>query len=441
MGNKKNVSVNPIKWVPSAYFAMGLPFIAVNLVSTFMFKDLGISDAQIAFWTSIIMMPWTLKFLWSPFLEMYKTKKFFVVLTQLLSGLLFGVVAFSLNFDYFFAISISTMAVIALSGATHDIACDGVYMDELSSVEQAKYIGVQGAFYNIAKLVANGGLVALAGMLAERFGAIEGADFTTNLPAYKNAWMAIFAVISALMILLGLYHLRVLPSTKIVKHEQRSSKEVLQGLWDVIKNFFTKKYIIYYICFIVLYRFAEGFIMKIAPLFLRSSVENGGLGLSLTEIGTLNGVFGSAAFVLGSLLAGVYVSKRGLKKTLFTLCCVFNFPFVAYTLLAVFQPDNLILIGLGIVIEYFGYGFGFVGLTLFMMQQIAPGEHQMSHYAFASGIMNLGVMLPGMVSGYFSDWLGYEKFFIYVLLATIPSLLITYFIPFTYDDSKKVENK
>jgi len=177
--------------------------------------------------------------------------------------------------------------------------------------------------------------------------------------------------------------------------------------------------------------------MKIAPLFLRASRDVGGLGLSLTEIGTLNGVFGSAAFVLGSLLAGIYVSKFGLKKTLFTLCCIFNLPFAAYTFLAVVQPTNVYLIGTCITMEYFGYGFGFVGLTLFMMQQIAPGKHQMSHYAFASGIMNLGVMLPGMVSGYFSDLLGYRNFFIYVLIATIPAFLITYFIPFTYDDSKK----
>ena len=439
---KQNCSIcstkrNPITWVPTAYFAMGLPFIAVNLVSTFMFKDLGITDKEIAFWTSIIMFPWTLKFLWSPFLEIYKTKKIFVVSTQILSGLLFGIVALSLKFDYFFAISISTMAVIAMSGATHDIACDGVYMGELNSSEQAKFIGVQGAFYNIAKLVANGGLVALAGMLASSYGAIKGAGMEANMAAYKEAWMIIFLVISVMMISFGLYHIKMLPCTQIKKQNIRSTLQVLTELWDVIKNFFQKKHIFYYICFIVLYRLAEGFIMKIAPLFLRADREIGGLGLELTEIGTLNGVFGSAAFVLGSLLAGIYVSRFGLKKTLFSLCCVFNFPFVAYTLLAVFQPENLYLIGCGIVLEYFGYGFGFVGLTLFMMQQIAPGKHQMSHYAFASGIMNLGVMLPGMISGYVSDLLGYRDFFIYVLLAAIPGLLITYFIPFTYDDSKK----
>lgn len=428
---------NPLSWVPSAYFAMGLPFIAVNLVSTFMFKDLGISDTQITFWTSLIMMPWTLKFLWSPFLEMYRTKKFFVVTTQLLSGLLFGLVAFSLKMDYFFAISISTMAVIAMSGATHDIACDGVYMAELDASQQAKYIGVQGAFYNIAKLVANGGLVAMAGMLAEHFGAVKGASTETNMPAYTNAWMIIFGLISLLLIVLGLYHSRMLPSTQKAQSQRRSAAEVARSLWQVIYSFCTKKHIFYYICFIILYRFAEGFVMKVAPLFLRSSREIGGLGLSLTEIGTLNGVFGSGAFVLGSLLAGIYVSKRGLKKTLFSLCCVFNFPFVAYTLLAIYQPENLFVIGAGIVAEYFGYGFGFVGLTLFMMQQIAKGEHQMSHYAFASGIMNLGVMLPGMLSGYCSDHLGYEKFFIYVLITAIPALLITYFIPFTYPEEKK----
>lgn len=436
MGNNKVKAVNPLKWIPSMYFAMGLPFIAVNLVSSSMFKNLGISDDKITFWTSLIIWPWTLKFLWSPFLEMYKTKKFFVVLTQLLSGLLFGIIAFSLNFDYFFAVCVSTMAIIAFSGATHDVVCDGVYMDELSPEQQTKYIGVQGAFYNIAKLVANGGLVVLAGMLAEKYGAVEKASLAENLPAYKEAWMFIFVVISAVMIILGFYHMRYLPSTKVENSEQRSAKEVMAEMLDVIKKFFSKKHIVYYICFTILYRFAEGFIIKVAPLFLLAKVEDGGLGLSLEQMGTLNGTFGAAAFALGSFLAGIYVSKRGLKKTLFIFCCVFNFPFIAYTLLAIYQPDSFLLIGIAIIIEYFGYGFGFVGLTLFMIQQIAPGEHKMPHYAIASGIMNLGIMLPGMVSGYLSDKFGYANFFTYVLLATIPSLLITYFIPFTYDDPK-----
>lgn len=435
--NSSRKTYSPTFWVPTAYFAMGLPFIAINLVSVFMFKDLGIPDAQITFWTSLIMMPWTLKFLWSPFLEIYKTKRYFMLLTELMSGLLFGIMALSLKLDYFFAIAVSTMALIAFSGATHDIACDGIYMAELDASKQARYIGVQGAFYNIAKLVANGGLVALAGQLAESFGAIKGASVAANMNAYSSAWMIIFGVIAGFLLLIGLYHIKTLPCPRQSAPVKKTSAEILKELKMVVADFFTKKHIFYYTSFIILYRLAEGFIMKIAPLFLRTTREEGGLGLSLKEIGTLNGVFGSTAFVIGSLLAGFYVSRFGLKKTLFSLCCIFNLPFMAYTFLAVTQPTDLSLIGFCIVLEYFGYGFGFVGLTLFMMQQIAPGKHQMSHYAFASGIMNLGVMLPGMASGYFSDLLGYRNFFIYVLITTIPAFLITYFIPFTYDDTKK----
>ncbi|MEG1546874.1 MAG: MFS transporter, partial [Bacteroides sp.] len=208
-------------------------------------------------------------------------------------------------------------------------------------------------------------------------------------------------------------------------------------LLEVISDFFKKKHIWYYISFIILYRFAEGFVMKIVPLFLKADRGVGGLGLSNQEIGLYYGTYGAAAFVLGSLLAGYYISHRGLKKTLFSLCCVFNLPFVAYTLLAIYQPTAGMLIGSAIVLEYFGYGFGFVGLTLFMMQQVAPGRHQMAHYAFASGIMNFGVMLPGMMSGYLSDWLGYREFFIWVLIATIPAFVITWLVPFTYKDEKK----
>ena len=211
MQQNKTVSqqktINPVYWVPTAYFAMGLPFIAINLVSVFMFKDLGISDTQIAFWTSLIMMPWTLKFLWSPFLEMYRTKKFFVLVTELLSGVLFGIVAF--------------------------------------------YIGVQGAFYNVAKLVANGGLVAMAGALAEYFGAIEGASLEANKGAYSYAWMIIFAVIAAIMVLIGLYHIRMLPSNQIPSTTKKTTSEVGRELVAVIANFFTKKHIFYYICFII----------------------------------------------------------------------------------------------------------------------------------------------------------------------------------------------
>lgn len=423
---KPNNNPSPVAWVPTLYFAMGMPFVVLNMVCTLMYKGMGVSDAQIAFWTSLIMLPWTLKPLWSPFLEMYKTKKFFVVLTQLISGVMFALVAFALNLPSFFAITIAMLAVIALSGATHDIAADGTYMSVLSNEDQARWIGWQGAFYNIAKIAATGGLVYLAGMLIDSFGV-------------TRAWMVIMLIIAAIMVALGCYHFFILPSADKQTDESKTLSESLRELWEVFADFFRKKHIVYYIFFIVLYRFAEGFVMKIVPLFLKASRAEQGLGLSEQEIGLLYGTFGAAAFVIGSILAGYYIARRGLKKSLFSLALVFNLPFVAYTLLALYQPESLVLIGGGIVLEYFGYGFGFVGLTLFMMQQIAPGKHQMSHYAFASGIMNLGVMLPGMMSGVVSDALGYRHFFVFVLVCTIPALLITWFVPFTHSDKAASE--
>ncbi len=434
---------SPISWVPTLYFAMGMPFVVLNMVCTLMFKGLDVSDAQIAFWTSIIMFPWTLKPLWSPLLEIYKTKKFFVIFTQIATGCIFGLVALALHLSSFFAVSIALLAIIAFSGATHDVAADGVYMASLSKDDQARYIGWQGAFYNIAKIAATGGLVYLAGMLIEMYtGDTTGLDATAAAAAKHQgtviAWTIIMAVIGIIMVLLGFYNAKFVPSeAKKDAAERPGFKETMVELGNVFVDLFRKRHIVYYIFFIVLYRFAEGFVMKIVPLFLKADRANQGLGLSEKEIGLCYGTFGAAAFVIGSILAGYYVAHRGLQKSLFSLCCVFNLPFVAYTLLAIYQPESLVLIGGGIVLEYFGYGFGFVGLTLFMMQQIAPGKHQMAHYAFASGIMNLGVMLPGMLSGYVSDWLGYRHFFIFVLVCTIPAFLITWFVPFTYPDKKK----
>ena len=432
MSEKRPVS--PLGWVPSLYFDMGLTFVVMNRVTAVLFKDLGIPDARIAFWTSLIMWPWTIKFLWSPFLEIFRTKKFFVVATQLLSGVMFGVAALALHLPSFFAVTVAVFAVVAFSGATHDIAADGVYMSELSTRDQAKYIGWQGAFYNLAKLVATGGLVWFAGWLYERSSAEGAAAFD----AYVHAWTVVLAILCGLLLLLGCYHGRMLPSGAAAAGGH-SLGEGLRGLKEVIAAFFTKKHIWYYIAFIILYRLGEGFVMKIVPLFLKADTAAGGLGLTNQQIGLYYGTFGAGAFLVGSLLAGYYIAARGLRRTLFTLCCVFNVPFVVYALLAFFQPSSMWLVGGGIVVEYFGYGFGFVGLTLFMMQQVAPGRHQMAHYAFASGIMNLSVMLTGAVSGYLSDWLGYSLFFVVVMLATIPAFVMTRFIPFPYPDGNKTE--
>ena len=425
MSLKEHKLRHPATWVPTAYFAMGLPFVAIAQASVLMFKSFEISDSLIAFWTSLIMLPWTLKPLWSPILEMFKTKKHFVVGTQLVIGITFALVAFSLPLNNFFAFSIALLAVIAVSGATHDIATDGVYLNVLSGKLQAEYIGWQGAAYNLAKILTAGGLVFLAGQLEENYGVL-------------HAWMIVMGIYGAIMIVLALYHIRMLPSGGAAT-EVKTMHEGFQTLWDVIRTFFQKKYIGWYIGFIVIYRFAEGFAIKIAPLFFKAAVADGGLGLSTSQIGIVYGVFGAAAFVIGSMLAGYFIAARGLKKSLFTLVCSFNIPFAVYAYLSMTQPESLYIIGTAVVVEYFGYGFGFVGLMLFMMQQVAPGKYKMAHYAFATGIMNLGFMLPGMISGFLSDWLGYRLFFIWVLVATIPAFFAAKLVPFTHPDNKESE--
>lgn len=407
---------NPIYWVPSTWFAMGLPFVALAAASSIMYKNMGISDSQIAFWTSLIMLPWTIKPLWGPFLEMFKTKKFFVYSTQIFTGCVFGLIALTLHLNHFFAFSIALFAIIAFSGATHDTAADGVYLNELSPKMQATYVGWQGAFYNIAKIFSGGILVYLAGELEKKQGV-------------ATAWMVVMFLYGVMMVILGLYNRTVLPDNENNTQPQ-NLKEGLAILKDVIITFFQKKNIWYSLCFIVFYRFAEGQAIKITPLFFKAARSEGGLGLTTSQIGLLYGVFGSLAFVIGSIAAGYFISNKGLtRKSLLILCSFFNIPFLAYAYLAVYIPDNLMVIGIAVAVEYFGYGFGFIGLILFIMQNMAPGKYKMAHYAFGSGLMNLGFMVPSMISGFVSDYLGYKDFFIWVLISTIPAFIITWLVP------------
>lgn len=422
---------NPIAWVPSVYFAMGLPFVALSLVSVIMFKDLGIDEATTAFWTSLLILPYSLKPIWSPLLEMWGTKKGVVLATQLLSGLCFGFIAFMLPIPNFFAFTIAMMGVIAFSGATHDIATDGIYLTALDKDTQARYIGWQGAFYNLAKVLANGGMVALAGLLMDHF---EKSNPETA-PMY--AWMIIMGMIAILLCGLAIYHYFVLPKGSKSADAPTSAYRAIMSFVEVFKDFFKKKYVWIFILFIICYRLTEGFAVKMVPLFLKATVERGGLGLDNLEIGLIYGTLGTIAFIIGSIVGGYYIAAFNLKRVLFSLVCIFNIPFVVYYLFALFQPQNIYIIGSGLVLEYFCYGFGFVGLTLFMMQQVAPGKHTMAHYAVASGIMNLGFMIPGMISGWIYQQVGYEQFFLIALIVSIPAFIMAWVVPF---DNEKISS-
>ena len=407
---------HPALWVPTLYTAEGIPFVVVNVVSVLMYKSLGLADAQIAFFTSLVTVPWALKPLWGPLMEMFKTKKHFVLATQLLGGTAFGFLALSLHLPDFFTWTIILFGIAAINSAVHDTAADGLYISVLDDKQQAQYVGWQGAFYNVGKVLSQGAFVYLAGRLEKSVGVV-------------TAWTIVMGLFGAILFLMCIYHWYFLPtggeSTRV-----KSLKETVATFWDVVFTFFRKKYILWGILFLVLYRFAEGQAIKIVPLFMRAARDHGGLGLSTEDVGILYGFFPPFAFILGSVLSGYFAARQGLRKSLIVLCAFFNIPFAVYAFLAIAQPTDFITITALVVFEYFGYGFGFVGLILFMMQQIAPGKYKMAHYAFSTSLMQFGFLIPSMISGFVSDYLGYSDFFIWVMIATIPSFLITWFVPF-----------
>ena len=396
---------------------MGLPNLVLGgTIASLLYKSLGYSDTQIAFWTGLIVLPWSFKPLWGPFMELYKTKKFYIQFSQLACGLLFSLSVLSLYTSVFFPLSVTLFFLIAFFGATQDMAADGIYLSELSSSQQARYVGWQGTFYNVAKLFSNGGMVFLAGVLIPLLGD-------------RDAWAIVLAIYALVMLLLGIYNRRVLP-VQVVQQSIQSAAQVWDTLKDVMVSFFQKKHIGAGILFIVLYRFAEGQGIKIMPLFLKASIAEGGLGLTESTVGLLTGIYGTAAFVLGSLAAGYFVSNKGLnRRTLLLLCAFFNLPFAAYAYLAITQASSLWVIGAAIAIEHFGYGFGFIGIILFIMQQIAPGKYQMAHYAFGSAITYFGYTIASMISGAISDYLGYAQFFVWVLVSTLPAFLVSWLVP------------
>lgn len=402
---------HPMRWVPTLYLAEGLPFYAVALVASLMYKSMGVANDEIAYWTGLITFAWVFKSLWSPFLEAASSKKFLVVMFQMIGGVCLGLVALSLQLPMYFALSIALLGLVAIAAATHDIAADGLYIASLSNKQQAAYAGWQGAFFNAGKFISLGGLVVLAGHLEK-----------TMPPA--QAWAVIFGILGSMMIALGLYHSWSLPGTKNTNTEA-SMRSVFMTLQDVIVTFFKKPGIWLAIIFILLFRVGEGQIQTIGPLFLRDARELGGLGLRTDQVGIVYGTAGTFAFLGGSVLGGYFASWLGLKRALPWLILAMNAPNAVFFFLSTSLPDNLAIVATALSVEMFGYGFGFVGLILFMMQVIAVGKYQTAHYALATGVMQLGLVIPKMVSGSIQMSLGYKNFFIWVLISAIPVLLMS----------------
>ena len=406
---------HPLAWVPSLYLAQGLPFYAVALVAGQMLKSMGVPNDQIARWTGVIGLAWAFKALWSPFLELAPSKRLAVVAFQLLGGAALGLVALALQLPGWFALCIALLAVVALASSSHDIVADGIYIANLSTREQAAYAGYQGAFFNAAKFLSLGGLLVLAGYLEKQVGT-------------EFAWTAVFGLLGGLLVALGLYHLRALPGGAHDKPAGGKARDAATTLADVIRSFFAKPGIWMAILFIILFRAAEGQIQSIGPLFLRDAREVGGLGLTTAEVGFAYGTVGTAAFLAGSVAGGYFTAWLGLRRAMLWLILAVNLPNAVFCYLSVAQPASLALITGALGVEMFGYGFGFVGVILFIMQVVASGRYQTAHYALGTGFMQLGFVLFKVVSGDIQQALGYRDFFLWVLLSALPVLVLSRFM-------------
>ena len=403
-------------WVPSLYFAEGLPYAFVMIVSVVLYKKLNISNTEIALYTSWLYLPWVIKPLWSPFVDIIKTKRYWIVLTQLVIGASLAGVALTIPTTNALQYTLVFFWLMAFSSSTHDIAADGFYMLGLSNHDQSWFIGIRNTFYRFAILFGQGIIVIIAGQLE---------NITGNL---KLAWSLVFGILSGLFIILAAYHKWALPRPENDQEGFNTAKEdIVKEYFEIIKAYFKKPQILLIVLFILLYRFGEAQLVKIAPLFMLDSYESGGLGLSTSEYGFIYGTLGIAMLTLGGIVGGFFIAKNGLKYWIIWMALAMKLPDLVYVYMAYAQPDNMTLIGILVSIEQFGYGFGFTAYLLYMMM-ISDGNHKTAHYAICTGIMALGMMIPGMFSGAIQESVGYTSFFYWVMLSTIPGLILIKFI-------------
>lgn len=401
-------------WVPTLYFGQGVPYVVVMTLSVVMYKNLGISNTDIALYTSWLYLPWVVKPLWSPLVDMLRTKRFWIVTLQLAIGAGFALVALTLPLPHFFQMTLAMLWLLAFSSATHDIAADGFYMLALEEHRQAAFVGVRSTFYRVATIAGQGGLVYLAGTLAETSGNVT------------LAWSVVFGILAAMFFALFVYHRFVLP---VPPGDRPSVQEAgaLGGFVSVFVSFFRREGIGVILAFLLLFRFGEAQALKLVAPFLLDPAAKGGLGLTTAEVGLVYGTVGTIALTLGGLLGGYAISRHGLKRWLWPMLLAIHLPNLAFVYLAYAMPQDLYLITAAIAVEQFGYGFGFAAYLLFMIlvaSRHEGGRHKTAHYAICTGFMALGMMLPGMASGWIQEQLGYARFFVWVCIATLPSLAV-----------------
>ena len=425
MTGTKLASRGPWLWIPSLYFAEGLPYALALSVSLVLYKNLGVSNTAAAFYTSWFYLPWVIKPLWSPVVDILKTRRWWIWVMQLLIGAVLSGVALTIPTSHFFEWTLAFFWLLAFNSATHDIAADGFYMLATTEREQAFFSGIRNTFYRVAMIAAQGGLVILAGTIQQHTG------------TFLVAWSSAFALVAGIFLCLGLYHRFVLPQPAVDQPQSPGSMKTFRTeFFKTFGTFFQKPRILSLLLFLLLYRFGEAQLLNVAKFFLLDPRNQGGLALSDALFGRINGYVGVGALLAGGLLGGFVVARQGLKCWLWPMLLAIHLPDAVFIWLAYAQPENLYAIGAAVAVEQFGYGFGFTAFMLYMIY-IARGEHRTAHYAICTGFMALGMMVPGMWSGWLQDQIGYPHFFVWVILATIPSFIVAMRIPLDAEFGKR----
>ena len=419
--NKKR---SPWFWIPTLYFAQGLPYVAVMTLSVIMYKRLGISNTDIALYTGWLYLPWVIKPFWSPFVDIISTKRRWTIAMQWLIAIGFAGIAFTLPTSLFFQLTLAIFWLVAFTSATHDIAADGYYMLALTEHEQSLYVGIRSTFYRIATVMGQGVLVIVAGQFEEH---------TSNIPL---SWAIVFGILSALFLVFSLYHSWALPKVEKPAPVPRRKSEIWSEFINVFIAFFKKKQVVTAIIFMLLYRLPEAQLVKLINPFLLDPASAGGLGLSTSEVGIVYGTVGIIGLTLGGIIGGIVAAMGGLRKWLHPMAWSMSLTCLTFVYLSFATAPSLLAINICVFVEQFGYGFGFTAYMLYLIY-FSEGKHRTAHYSICTGFMALGMMLPGMAAGWIQETVGYQKFFIWTMICCVATIGVTYLLKIDPNFGKK----
>ncbi|MCH5215656.1 MAG: MFS transporter [Muribaculaceae bacterium] len=430
---------NPWAWIPTLYFAEGIPYFIVNNISVLMLAKMGVPNGQMALFTSLLYLPWMIKPFWSPFVDIIRTKRWWIVAMQVIMSAAFILLTLTIPHPSaetiasgatpisIFTVTLLLFVITAFASATHDIAADGFYMLALSTKNQAAFVGIRSTFYRLSSIFGQGVLVFIAGYIES-----NGFDALNIQPGnIPLSWTITMCVTAVIFSIVTLYHTFIMPRPdsdrpNVTSSDSSGAKAIFKEFGNSFATFFSKKGLWLAIAFMLLYRLPEAFLIKMCTPFLVASKEVGGLGLSTENVGIVYGTIGVIFLTVGGILGGIYASKVGLKKSLWVMAGFMTLPCLTFCYLAEMQPDNLWYISIAVAIEQFGYGFGFTAYMLYMMY-FSEGSFKTSHYAICTAFMAMSMMIPGMVAGFLQEYLGYAMFFWMVIACCIATLSVTYY--------------